>query len=195
MGERSSIRASLTRSYFFSEFQAVMLAALNSLVPVLLIIAVGAVVRQLNILTAEQWSGVDRIAYYVLFPAIIIATLARADFASLPTLSLGLALFGAVTIMAGLCLALRPLLARLIGLDGPSFTSVFQGATRWNAFVALAMAASLHGQQGVSVMAVALVAMIPVLNLMNVAVRAHFARGSLPGWRTLGRELAQNPFN
>ena len=52
-------------------------------------------------------------------------------------------MFLAVITMSALCLALRPLLARR-ALDGPAFTSLFQGATRWQTFVALPLAANLY---------------------------------------------------
>jgi predicted permease len=60
--------------------------------------------------------------------------------------------------MAVLVLALRPLLERHLGIDGPSFTSIFQGATRWNTFVGLAVAGSLFGQRGIALIAVAIAA-------------------------------------
>jgi malonate transporter and related proteins len=40
--------------------------------------------------------------------------------------------------MSLLCLSVRPLLARM-DIDGPAFTSIFQGATRWQTYVALAL--------------------------------------------------------
>ena len=46
--------------------------------------------------------------------------------------------------MSLLCLALRPLLARF-AIDGPAFTSIFQGATRWQTYVALAVSGNLFG--------------------------------------------------
>ena len=41
-----------------------------------------------------------------------------------------------------------PLLERRLGTDGPAFTSLFQGATRWQTFVALAVAGNLYGDSG-----------------------------------------------
>jgi predicted permease len=94
--------------------------------------------------------------------------------------------------MAALCLALRPLLARA-GVDGPSFTSVFQGATRWQTFVGLAVASNLYGDAGVALASMAMVAMIPVLNVMSVSVLATYARPQRLAWPELLLAIIQNP--
>ena len=152
-----------------------MLAAFSALVPVILLIVAGFWLRRTILPEEMQWNGIERLTYYVLFPALIIDTLARADLASVPILGVGAALFLAILIMAALCLALRPWLAARFAIGGPAFTSVMQGATRWNTFVALVLAASLFGPLGVALASVAIVAMIPVLNVINVWSLARFA--------------------
>ena len=77
--------------------------------------------------------------------------------------------------MAALVLALRPVLDAPVGIDGPSFTSIFQGATRWNTFVGLSVAGSLFGQRGIALIAVAIAAMVPLLNLLAFYVFIRFA--------------------
>ena len=99
----------------------------------------------------------------------------------MPIGGVGGALLLAVLIMAAFCLALRRPLAATLGVDGPAFTSIFQAATRWQTFVALAVANNLYGDAGVALASVAMVAMIPVLNVMTVcgagALRAAAAAG------------------
>ena len=69
--------------------------------------------------------------------------------------------------MSLLCLALRPLLARA-SVDGPAFTSIFQGATRWQTYVALAVSGNLFGDLGLALASVAMVAIIPLVNVFSV---------------------------
>ncbi len=122
-----------------------------------------------------QWNGIERLTYYVLFPALIIDTLSRADLSRVPVVGVGGALFLAIVVMAALVLAMRPWLAARFAVDGPAFTSVLQGATRWNTFVALVLAASLFETLGVALASVAIVAMIPVLNVINVWALTRYA--------------------
>ena len=103
-------------------------------------------------------------------------------------------LLAAVLIMSGLCLALRPLLARRLGVDGPAFTSLFQGATRWQTFVALPVAGNMFGDLGLALASVALVAMTPVLNVLCVSVLVRYASPGAPDWRDVLHGVMQNPF-
>jgi predicted permease len=96
--------------------------------------------------------------------------------------------------MSAICLTIRPLLAAFLGTDGAAFTSVFQGATRWQTSVALAVAATLFGDAGLALGAVGVVAMTPLLNVMNVWVLARYATPDAPGWRRVALAIAKNPF-
>jgi predicted permease len=89
---------------------------------------------------------------------------------------------------------MRPVLERQFGIDGPSFTSIFQGATRWNTFVGLAVAGSLFGQRGIALIAVAIAAMVPLLNLLAFYVFIRFAgQPQRSPWDIL-RSFVANPF-
>ena len=83
--------------------------------------------------------------YFLLFPALLIDTLALADLSKVPVATVGGALLIAVLLMGALCLALRPLFIRWLRIDGPAYTSLFQGATRWQTFAALAVAVPAFG--------------------------------------------------
>lgn len=171
-----------------------MSAVFASLIPTFLIIATGWLCRATNFVSEPQWAGLERVTYVIFFPALIIHTLAGADLASVPVLGVGGALVGSILLMAGLVLALRPLLACYAGIDGPSFTSIFQGATRWNTFVALAVAGSLFGQRGIALIAVAIAAMVPLLNLLAFYVFIQFAGRPKQSPKEIMRSLATNPF-
>jgi malonate transporter and related proteins len=95
--------------------------------------------------------------------------------------------------MSLLCLALRPLLTRL-SVDGPAFTSIFQGATRWQTYVALAVSGSLFGDLGLALASVAMVAIIPLVNVFSVSVLAHYASPEKRSVGTIVATVALNPF-
>jgi len=170
-----------------------MSAVLGALLPVFLLIVAGFALRRFLIQEDQHWVGLERLLYYVMFPALLIHTMARADLLKVPVLAVGGTLFVAVLAMAVLCLALRPFLARL-GVTGPAFSSVFQGATRWQTFVALAVAGNLFGDLGLALASVAMVAMIPLLNVLCVWVLVHYASPNRADWRAVGLAIIQNPF-
>ena len=50
-----------------------------ALLPVFLLIALGFVVKRSLMRLETQWHGLERLTYYVLFPALLIQTLVKAD--------------------------------------------------------------------------------------------------------------------
>lgn len=171
-----------------------MSAVFASLVPTFLIIATGWLCRATGFVDDKHWAGLERATYVLFFPALIVSTLSQADLTSVPVFGVGGALVGAILTVAVLVLASRPLLERRFGIDGPSFTSVFQGATRWNTFVGLSVAGTLFGQRGIALIAVAIAAMVPLLNLLAFYVFIRFAGQTQQSPRQILRSFASNPF-
>ena len=60
--------------------------------------------------------------------------------------------------------------------SGPSFSSVFQGATRFHGFVAIAVIGPLYGDAGLTLAALALAIMVPLLNVISVIVLSIYGR-------------------
>jgi malonate transporter and related proteins len=166
----------------------------NSLSPVFLLIATGYLSRVGGLVEANAWTGIERLTYFVLFPAVIVQTLVGADLSSVPLLGVGGALIGAILANALVLLLLRPLLKQSLGLDGPGFTSLFQASTRWNTFVGLAVAGSLFGPRGITLIAVAIAAMVPLLNVLALGVLMRYAGGRALNVAQVIRTLAVNPF-
>lgn len=165
-----------------------------ALLPVFLLIAMGFVLKRTLLKHESQWLGLEQIVYFVLFPALLVQTVARSDLTSVPFGDVAIALVAAVLLVSAITLALRPVLMNRLGVDGPAFTSVFQGATRWQTYVALAVAANLYGAIGLTLASVAMVAMIPLLNVIAVWVLAHYASPQKMSWRAVMMTIAKNPF-
>jgi len=171
-----------------------MLATLNATAPIFLIILTGYALFQSRTIGAEMWSAVEHICFYLLFPALIVKTLSRADLSALPIVEFAVVVLVAVLLMSVLLLAARPLLATRYHISGPTFTSLFQGATRFHGFMALAIVGSLYGDPGITLCAIALGVMIPLLNILNVAVLAIYgAHEDAPTPRTVFVQILRNP--
>lgn len=169
-----------------------MPVVIAALLPVFILIVLGVVLKRSLLRLDTQWHGLERLTYFVLFPMLLIQTLVKADLSRVPVAGVGGALLLSALAMSLLCLALRPALARL-GIDGPAFTSIFQGATRWQTFVGLSICANMFGDVGLALASVAMVAIIPLVNVFSVAVLAHYAVPEKQSGRAIVMTLVRNP--
>ncbi|MBR1124978.1 AEC family transporter [Bradyrhizobium lablabi] len=169
-----------------------MAVVISALLPVFLLIVLGFILKRSLMRLDTQWHGLERLTFYVLFPTLLIQTLVQADLSSVPVAGVGGALLLSALAISLLCLALRPLFARM-AIDGPAFTSIFQGATRWQTYVALAVASNLFGQTGLALASVAMVAIIPLVNVLSVWVLAQYASPEKQSVRAIVMTVVQNP--
>lgn len=153
------------------------------LLPDFVLILLGTALRRWMLPGEHFWNGVEKLVYFVLFPALLInATLrTRLDFAAAGPL-----LLGALAVMVvGMLLAL---LARpVVRLAPLHFASLFQCAYRFNSYVGLAAAGMLFGDPGIATMGLILGVGVPLANFVSVWMLARHGEA-----RVL-REVARNP--
>ncbi len=129
------------------------------------------------------WAGLEKLVYFVLFPALLFHAIARThiDFAATAPFVVS----GLSALCGGMLLGF---LARpLFGAQMMLFASRYQCAYRFNSYIGLAVAASLHGEAGIAAMGILLGAAVPLANLASVWMLArHGNTGVL-------REIVRNP--
>lgn len=166
-----------------------MSAILLGVAPVFALIALGWALRASKFMPAETWAPVERLTYFAFYPGFLIPAIWTADFSGLSAGVVGASTIASVVIVGALALLARPLLR----IDGPAFTSVFQGLVRWNSFVFLPVVAAVVGRDGLGLAAVIIGALIPVINVMCVLVLQRWGEGQTRGWRGLAMSLVKNP--
>lgn len=153
------------------------------LLPDFALIVLGAALRRHMSLGDAFWVGLEKLVYFVLFPALLFGSLLRTHIdwdATMPLFACGLA-----TLVGGFLLGLagRP----FAGLEPMTFASRLQCAYRFNTYVGIAVAGKIHGAAGIAAMGALAGAMVPFANIMAVGMMARHGQGSLL------RELARNP--
>ncbi len=167
-----------------------MNALLLGLAPVFALIAMGYGLRKSDFLPDETWRPIEKLSINLLYPGFLIPAIWNADLIGGSASAAGAAAVAAVVVVAVAALALKPMMT----LDGPAYTSVFQGVIRWNSFVFLPVVQSLFGAPGLAVGAVMIACIIPVTNISCVAVLARWGQGQ-KGVRPLAllKAMASNP--
>lgn len=153
------------------------------LLPDFSLILLGALLRRTLLDADALWTGLEKLVYFVLFPALLFNALASVTID--PGRMLPLFAGGLGVLLSGFALGWlgRP----LMGLSAIAFASRLQCAYRFNTYIGIAIAGKLHGALGVATMGALSGMMVPFANILAVSMLARHGQGGL--WR----ELARNP--
>ncbi len=162
-----------------------MSPTLSALAPVFLVILAGWGLKGLSVVPDAAWAGIEALVYRAFFPCLLFHNLATAGFAGLEVGAMAASLLAAVLAAAALLWPAR----RLTGLTPAAWSSVIQGAIRPNTYVALAAVVGLFGRDGAVLLAVAIAATVPVVNVISVLALARLGGGRV----NIARALATNP--
>lgn len=168
-----------------------MILIFESILPIFLIVLLGVALRRAPFIDQSVWPGLETVGYYLLFPALLFLTLATADFSSIELGTVALVALSAVAVMTVLLIAIHPL-ARARGMSDASYTSLFQTSSRWNAFIALAIAEKLSGPSGLALVALVMAVIVIPLNFINVIMLVWYGTGAR-SMATLVKRIAGNP--
>lgn len=153
-----------------------------ALFPDFALILLGYGLRRWMTLGDHFWAGLEKLIYFVLFPALLFNAITKTplSFAAVPLIGTGAAAMAGAMLLA---IVARPLMK----ITPISFASQFQCAFRFNSYIGLAVAAKLHGAAGIAAMGLLAGGMVPFANLAAVWMLAR--HGTTSVWR----ELAKNP--
>lgn len=165
-----------------------MLVVLSTIAPIFLLIVAGFCLRRTRLFPAESWPPLERLTYYVLFPSLLFVNLATADLADLPVGEMAIGVIGTPALMALALLIARPVLP----LGGPAFTSLMQGAVRFNTYIGIPLAIAFYGTDTIALGALFIAFMVPSINVLSVWVLSRFGSGNATA-RGVAKEMATNP--
>lgn len=159
--------------------------------PIFLLIVLGHLLRRGGIPSLEFWNLNDKLVYWVLFPCLLFNKIATIDFS-------GVHLGGlAVTVYSGFGAAVlfSLLLFFLFRTEKPLWTSVMQGCSRHNTFIALAVGEQVFGSEILGTAALVTALLIPITNVVVVCLMATALAKKDGGSLTAAvlRDLARNP--
>ena len=140
-----------------------MTGFMYALMPVIAIVSLGHILAIRKWIPVESWRAIERLSYVVLFPALIVRTLANAPFETAPWV------LAAALILAQLSLAAMGLIGRFLpNMPNPAIGTVIQSNVRWNTMIALSIGSLLYGDEGLALVTIAAAVMIPTANIVSV---------------------------
>lgn len=160
-----------------------------ALSPIFILILLGWFFRRIEFPGSSFWPMAEKITYYVFFPALLFFSLYRADFSEARFWGMALATGGTMVITSLVMLLLRPLLK----IPDYSFSSVFQGGLRHNTYVGISAAFVFLGEWGLTLAAMVIAVMVPMANIISVAVVSRYGDNNSKGWKEALYALGTNP--
>ncbi|MDQ5942554.1 MAG: malonate transporter [Pseudomonadota bacterium] len=151
------------------------------LLPDFCLILLGFGLRRWMSLGDHFWVGVEKLVYFILFPALLLNAIlkTRLDlWAAMPLLvtALGAMLGGMlISFLARPIFSVQPMV----------FASIFQCGYRFNSYIGLAAAGLLFGTPGIAALGLIIGVAVPFANLSSVWMLAR--HGETGVWREIGR--------
>ena len=144
----------------------------TTLLPVALVILLGLLLKRSQFVSEQFWKEADRMVYYVFFPGLLISKIATMNLAEVEFFKITSI---TVAILIGLSLILI-ILQYLKPVEAATFTSVYQGALRFNTFVSLSIIAAIWTTPLALEVAALLVGVkVLLLNLLCVSIFAIYS--------------------
>jgi predicted permease len=162
-----------------------------SILPIFLLLLFGALLQTKRFPAEDFWPGVDKLVYWVLFPSMLFYNISKADLSS--------SVLSSYALILGLSLLTVSVLALIISLinrvDRPTGTSILQASIRFNSFIALALASTIYGEEGLILATLGAAILIPCVNVVLVItmVSLHGNKNSKSLSSLLIKELFKNP--
>ena len=162
-----------------------------SIAPIFLLIVLGYLLRRNGIPNVDFWNLNDKLVYWVLMPALIFYKTSTSQF------SLDLVGSYAIVILgAFFCAVAFSLVSGLaFGYSKPVRSSILQGCARHNTFIAIAVADTIFGVEGLSLAILGTALLIPVTNVTVVSLMTVIlSEGGKTGYlKPIARDLVRNP--
>ena len=143
---------------------------LNILLPLYLIIGLGFLFKKRQFPSLDFWDGVEKLVYFILFPALIFSNLARAEINH----SLIWQVLWGIAIPTFIIGASQWLGLLIPGIKRDTFSSMYQGAVRNNTTIGLVIAGMVLPGHGVAIMALIMTIMVIINNISCVMVLTHY---------------------
>lgn len=167
-----------------------MITYAAALLPIFALILAGYAMKRRNFLGEEVWTGIERLTYFVLFPALLVRELGGQSLGQAPWPPMLAVVAGTLFAAAASLVTLQ----KAVGLaSSATFTSIFQGGVRYNTYIVLAVAQGLYGGEGLAMGSLAAGFMIVQVNLYCICVFAVWGTAGARGLRPFIREVVKNP--
>ena len=163
--------------------------------PVFLLIILGNILRRIKVPDLSFWEVNDKLCYWVLIPALLFHFISQVNLSSEMLYSYSALIFTGFFISFIFVI----ILGKLLGYSPAVWTSILQGSMRQNAFIALAIAGSFYGDEGLKIASLFTFIYVPSINIiiitiMVISLKNEDQKDSKKDLLNIFSEIFKNPF-
>lgn len=168
-----------------------LLFALEAVSPIIIMVAIGYLIKRMGLLTTDMAKIINKLVFRIFLPAMLFLNVYKIE--SLSSIQLDYILYAVIAIISIFALAIPGVI--LITPRGDRRGALLQACFRSNyALIGIPLAASLFGQEGVSVATLLSAASIPLFNILAVISLSVFGKGdSEPRVKKILLGIVKNP--
>ena len=168
-----------------------LLFALEAVSPIIIMVAIGYLIKRRGLLTTEMAKVINKLVFRIFLPAMLFLNVYKIE--SLSSIQLDYILYAVIAIIFIFAMAIPGVI--LITPQGARRGALLQACFRSNyALIGIPLAASLFGQEGVSVATLLSAASIPLFNILAVISLSIFSKGdSEPRVKKILLGIVKNP--
>lgn len=163
--------------------------------PVFLLIILGNILRRIKVPDISFWEVNDKLCYWVLIPALLFHFISQVNLSSEMLYSYSALIF------TGFFISFISVIfiGKFLGYSPEVWTSILQGSMRQNAFIALAIAGSFYGNEGLKIASLFTFIYVPSINIiiitiMVISLKRVDQKDSKKGFLNIFIEIFKNPF-
>lgn len=161
----------------------------SALIPIFLLILIGYFFKRIKFPSNEFWANADKLTYFVLMPSLLIYKLSTASLDGLEAVDFVLTGILSITSL----LVITVILNLKFKTPGAAFSSVIQGAVRFNTYVLLALISAIYGDDGIALAALLITFAIPFINFICITAFAVYVSDKKATLSGLLKSIVTNP--
>ena len=147
--------------------------AFNCVAPIILITALGYLVKRLNLIKEEAWNALNKICFYVFIPILLFMSI----YDSTGIESFPWAFLGYTALIIVLIFALGLLIVRFFVKDNRQKGVILQGFFRSNyAIIGIPLATAIGGDNALALASLVALVSIPIFNILGVISLSIFVK-------------------
>lgn len=165
--------------------------AIEAVSPIIIMVAIGYLIKKIGLLTADMAKTINKLVFRIFLPAMLFLNVYKIE--SLAAIKPDYILYAVIAIILIFALSI-PAVMRVTD-RGDRRGALLQACFRSNyALIGIPLAASLFGQEGVSVATLLSAASIPLFNILAVISLSVFGKGeNRPSTKKILLGIVKNP--